>query len=351
MQGNITVLAGDGIGPEVTGAAVKVLEKIADRFGHTFTFVPARIGGCAIDADGMPLPEETIASCRAADAVLLGAVGGPKWDAMPGHLRPEKGLLQIRQALGLFANLRPAKVFDALKEASALKPEVLGDNLDLMVVRELTGGIYFGERGRKDDAAFDTMSYAADEVRRIAHVAFRVAGKRGGKVTQVDKANVLETSRMWREITEEVAAGYPGVELEHMYVDNAAMQLIRDPRQFDVILTANLFGDILSDEASMLTGSIGLLPSASLAEGKFGMYEPVHGSAPQIAGKDLANPIGAILSAAMMLRYTFDLEAEAQVIEDAVRTMLEEGYRTADLTTGADAIGLEEATRQILSRI
>lgn len=351
MQGKIAVIAGDGIGPEVVGAGQRVLDRVAERFGHEFEYMPVLAGGCAIDATGVPLPQESLETCRKADAVLLGAVGGPKWDGLPGHLRPEKGLLQIRQGLGLFGNLRPAKVFNALKSASPLKAEVIGDELDIMVVRELTGGIYFGERGREGDAAYDSMRYSVPEVDRIARVAFDVARKRGGKVTNVDKMNVLESSRLWREVVIGVAAEYPDVTLEHLLVDNAAMQLIRDPQQFDVILTSNMFGDILSDEASMLTGSIGLLPSASLAGGSFGLYEPIHGSAPQIAGQGIANPLGTILSIAMMLRYTFNLSEEADTVEKAVKAVLEQGLRTMDIAAGEATVGLEAMTDAVIEQI
>jgi 3-isopropylmalate dehydrogenase len=343
----IAVIPGDGIGPEVVEQAIVVLEAVAQKFGYRFEFQEVFMGGAALDAVGVPLPDETLEVCLKSDAVLLGAVGGPKWDAMPGHLRPEAGLLGIRKGLNLFANLRPAKVFPQLKSASTLKEEVLGEGLDILVVRELTGDVYFGDKGRAEipggQKAWDTAVYSTHEVERVAHVAFKIARGRRRKVTSVDKANVLESSRLWREVVSRVGQQYPDVELSHMYVDNAAMQLIRNPGQFDVILTTNMFGDILSDEAAMLTGSLGMLPSASLGEGKLGLYEPVHGSAPDIAGQDKANPIATIMSAAMMLRYSFDLEQEAQAVEDAVSRVLEQGYRTADIATpGTIVVGTRE---------
>jgi 3-isopropylmalate dehydrogenase len=351
MKYKIAVIEGDGIGPEIIGAAIKVLDQVGEKFGHDFVYTKVLAGGKAIDETGVPLPDETLDVCKESDAVMLGAVGGPKWDQLPGHLRPETGLLQIRQGLGLFANLRPAKLFNSLKDASPLKPEVIGDNLDIMVVRELTGGIYFGERGRKGDMAYDTMAYSTPEVERIAKVAFEVAQKRGGKLMNVDKMNVLESSRLWRETVHKIAEEYPDVTLEHLLVDNAAMQLVRDPQQFDVILISNMFGDILSDEASMLTGSIGLLPSASLGQGSFGLYEPIHGSAPQIAGRGIANPMGTILSTAMMLRYSFDLQNEADTIEKAVERVLNKGLRTVDIAAGGDSVGLEAITEAIIAEI
>ncbi len=347
MNYNIAVVKGDGIGPEVITETIKVLDRIGEKFGHTFNYDYVLAGGCAIDERGQCLPAETVEKCRKSDAVLLGAVGGPKWDDMPGDERPERALLGLRKELGLFANIRPAMVFDELADASPLKPSLLEGGLDIVVVRELTGGIYFGKKGTVEQtelgpAAYDVEQYAEEEVRRIAKVAFDMAMKRNKKVTSVDKANVLESSRLWRRIVSEVAAGYPEVELENFYVDNAAMQLVRQPKQFDVIVTSNIFGDILSDEASQITGSIGMLPSASLAEGNFGMYEPVHGSAPDIAGKNLANPIAAILSAAMMLRYTFGLSEEADAVENAVKKFLAEGYRTPDIAAGGPSVGTKE---------
>jgi 3-isopropylmalate dehydrogenase len=330
---------------------VAVLEKVGERYGHHFEFNYVLAGGRAIDETGVPLPASTLEVCQNSDAVLLGAVGGPKWDQLPGHLRPEKGLLQIRQGLGLFGNIRPAKVFKALKEASPLKPEIMGDSLDIVVIRELTGGLYFGKRGRDEAGAYDTMRYSEAEVRRIARLAFEVAKKRGGHLTNVDKMNVLESSRLWREVVLEVAGEYPEVTLNHQLVDNAAMQLVRDPHQFDTIVTANLFGDILSDEASMLTGSIGMLPSASLGEGPLGLYEPIHGSAPDIAGEHKANPLGTILSTALMLRYSFNLEVEALAVEGAVEKALDDGYRTPDLKGLGRTVTTEEMTDAVLERL
>ena len=342
----IAVLKGDGIGPEIVNEAIKVLNKTAEKFGFEVDYDEALLGGCAIDATGVPLPEETIAKCKAADSVLLGAVGGPKWDNQPGNNRPEAGLLGIRGALGLFANLRPAVIFEPLKNASPLKAEIIGDSMDIMIVRELTGGIYFGERGRKEvngqPAAWDTEMYTVGEVERIAKVAFDLAMKRNKKLTSVDKANVLESSRLWRETVKRVAEDYPEVELNHMYVDNCAMQLVRNPRQFDVILTSNIFGDILSDEASMIAGSIGMLASASLSGSKLGLYEPIHGSAPDIAGQNIANPLATILSVAMMLRYSLDQSEAADAIEAAVAKVLET-YRTPDIyEEGFTKVGCDE---------
>ena len=326
----ITLLKGDGIGPEIVNQAVKVLNKAAEKFGFTVEYDEALLGGCAIDATGVPLPEETVAKCKASDSVLLGAVGGPKWDNQPGSNRPEAGLLGIRGALGLFANLRPSVIFGPLKSASPIKDESIGDDMDIMIVRELTGGIYFGQRGREDDAAWDTEKYSVAEVERIARVAFDLAMKRNKKLTSVDKANVLESSRLWRQTVIEVSKDYPEVELNHMYVDNCAMQLVRNPKQFDVIVTSNIFGDILSDEASMIAGSIGMLASASLSGGKLGLYEPIHGSAPDIAGKGIANPLATILSVAMMLRYSLAQPEAAEAIEAAVAKVLENN-RTPDI--------------------
>jgi 3-isopropylmalate dehydrogenase len=331
----IAVLAGDGIGPEIIAQAMKALE-VLRRDGLKLELEAAPYGGAGYDAHGDPLPESTLKLARAADAVLCGAVGGPQYDALPRDKRPEQGILRIRKELQLFANLRPAMLFAELASASSLKPELVA-GLDILILRELTGDIYFGEpRGRRTNArgereGYDTMLYSEPEIRRIAEVGFQAAMKRGRKLTSVDKENVLETSRFWREIVKDVAKNYPEVELSHMYVDNAAMQLVRNPRQFDVIVTGNMFGDILSDEASMLTGSIGMLPSASLDANNKGLYEPAHGSAPDIAGKNIANPLATILSAAMMLRYTFNQEEAARRIEAAVKKVLAQGYRTADI--------------------
>lgn len=335
MNYTIALIKGDGIGPEIVTSAVRVLEKVGQKFGHRFAFSEYLMGGCAIDVCGTPLPEETVQGCLASDSVLLGAVGGPKWDKNPAALRPEKGLLGIRAALGLYTNLRPAKLYPALSAECPLRADIVEKGFDLMIVRELTGGIYFGERGRRDGKygpeAYDTEAYSVMEIERIARVAFEAAKKRSGRLVSIDKANVLETSRLWRETMHRIAAEYPEVALSDMLVDNAAMQLVRCPSQFDVIVTSNMFGDILSDEASQITGSIGLLPSASLGDGTRGLYEPIHGSAPDIAGQDKANPIATILSAAMMLRYSFSLSAEADCIEDAVDRVLASGLRTADL--------------------
>ena len=356
MNYKLAVIPGDGIGPDVVEQTLLVLDKVGEKFGHTFQYHKVLAGGCAIDATGGCLPQETIDVCKASDAVLLGAVGGWKWDTLPGDQRPERALLGLRKALGLFANLRPALLFEQLADASPLKPEILAGGLDIVVVRELTGGIYFGEKGVKDTdlgpAAYDIEQYAEEEVRRIAKVAFDMSMKRSKHVTSVDKANVLESSRLWRRVVTEVAKDYPEVTLDHLYVDNAAMQLVRNPRQFDVIVTSNIFGDILSDEASQITGSIGMLPSASLAQGDFGMYEPVHGSAPDIAGQDPANPMATILSAAMMLRYTFGLGQEADAIENAVKSVLDQGYRTPDLFAGEGTlVGTAEMGRRIAEAI
>lgn len=356
MEYKLAVIPGDGIGPDVVEQTLLVLDKVGEKFGHTFHYQKVLAGGCAIDATGACLPQETIDVCKASDAVLLGAVGGWKWDTLPGDQRPERALLGLRKALGLFANLRPALLFEQLADASPLKPEILAGGLDIVVVRELTGGIYFGEKGFRDTdlgpAAYDVEQYAEEEVRRIAKVAFDMAMKRSKHVTSVDKANVLESSRLWRRVVAEVAQDYPEVTLDNLYVDNAAMQLVRNPRQFDVIVTSNIFGDILSDEASQITGSIGMLPSASLAKGNFGMYEPVHGSAPDIAGQDKANPMATILSAAMMLRYTFGLLQEADAVENAVKAVLDQGYRTPDLFAGEGTlIGTAEMGRRIAEAI
>ncbi|MEO1924251.1 MAG: 3-isopropylmalate dehydrogenase [Nautiliaceae bacterium] len=325
----IAVLKGDGIGPEIVDEAIKVLDAVASKEGFDLEYNEYLLGGAAVDVFNNPCPDETIKGCMNSDAILFGAIGGPKWDSLPKEKRPESGLLKLRKSLGLFANIRPAIIFDELVNASSLKPEVI-KGVDLEVVRELTGGIYFGEPRYKDDnKAYNTMIYTRDEIERIAHVAFKEAQKRRKKVTSVDKANVLEVSELWREVVSEVAKEYPDVELEHMYVDNAAMQLVRDPKQFDVVLTGNIFGDILSDEASMIVGSIGLLPSASIG-GKVGLFEPIHGSAPDIAGQGIANPIATILSAAMMLDYLGENKG-ANRIREAIKKVLAEGYRTKDL--------------------
>ena len=356
MKFNIALVRGDGIGPEIVDSAVRVLEKVGGKYGHEFCTTPYLAGGSAIDACGVPLPEETVQGCLASDSVLLGAVGGPKWDGLPGDRRPEKALLGLRSALGLYTNLRPAKLYAPLRESCPLRADIVAEGFDLMMVRELTGGIYFGERGRREGAygpeAYDTEAYSVMEIERIARAAFDAARKRRGHVTSIDKANVLETSRLWRETVHRVAEEYPDVTLSDMLVDNAAMQLVRRPSQFDVVVTSNMFGDILSDEASQITGSIGLLPSASLGATKRGLYEPIHGSAPDIAGQDRANPIATILSAAMMLRYSFDLAGEADCIERAVDSALADGLRTADIAApGAESLGCRAMTDAILARI
>ncbi|KYG32271.1 3-isopropylmalate dehydrogenase [Alkalihalobacillus trypoxylicola] len=356
MRKKIAVLPGDGIGPEVTSSALKVLNIIGERFGHEFTYEEGLIGGVAIDQTGNPLPEETVELCKKSDAILLGAVGGPKWDQLPGHQRPEKGLLGLRKALQLFANLRPVTTFSSLTEASTLKSEVI-EGVDLMIVRELTGGIYFGEPRERiekngEEHAIDTLTYSKSEIERIVRKGFELAQVRNKKVTSVDKANVLESSRLWREVAEEVAKDFPEVSLEHMLVDNCAMQLIRAPKAFDVIVTENMFGDILSDEASMLTGSLGMLPSASLSATCCGLYEPIHGSAPDIAGKGLANPLATISSLSMMLKYEFGLEQEAEVLNEAVNQVLSNGARTADLAKDAShALSTDEMTERVIAAL
>lgn len=336
MKYDIAVLDGDGIGPEICAGAIKVLNKIGEKFGHEFVFTHYPIGGCAIDRVGVPLPEDTVKGCLASDSVLLGAVGGYKWDNLPVDVRPEKGLLGIRKAMGLYSNVRPAKLWKSLANASPLKRELICGGVEIIIVRELTGGIYFGERGKGEENgcayAWDTEKYSVKEIERIADIACKLALKRSKKIISVDKANVLETSRLWRKTVHEYAAkNYPQITVEDMLVDNAAMQIVKNPAQFDVVVTSNLFGDILSDEAAQVTGSIGMLASSSLGDGTRGLYEPIHGSAPDIAGKDLANPIATILAAAMMLRDSFDLTAEYDAIEGAVQRVLEEGYRTADI--------------------
>lgn len=356
MNYKIAIIPGDGIGPEVVEQTVDVLNCVGDKFNHVFEYEYLLAGGCAIDEKGTPLPEETLEACRKADAVLLGAVGGPKWDDPNAKIRPEQALLGLRGGMNLYCNLRPALLYAPLKNASPLKDNIIGDGIDICVVRELTGGIYFGERGRENingvQGAYDTERYNASEVRRIAKIGFETAMKRNKKLTSVDKANILESSRLWRSVIEEVARDYPEVEVNHMYVDNAAMQLVRDPRQFDVIVTSNMFGDILSDEASMITGSIGMLPSASLGEGTFGMYEPIHGSAPDIAGKGIANPLATILSASMMLKFSFNLEEEAKLIETSVLKVLENGYRTGDIMSdGMKLVGTKEIGELVLQEI
>ncbi len=358
MQYTIAVVKGDGIGPEIVSEAMLVLERIGEKFGHSFTWQEVLAGGCSIDAYGVPLTQETIDVCKAADSVLLGAVGGPKWDEVPSDHRPERALLGLRAELGLFANLRPAMMYSQLAAACPIKPEIIGDGFDLVICRELTGDVYFGKHYRSQstrgwgEMGCDDMNYSVYEVERIARRAFEMARVRRGKVTSVDKANVLETSRVWRETVTRISTEYPDVALDHMYVDNAAMQLVRNPGQFDVIVTGNLFGDILSDEASMITGSIGMLPSASLNESGRGMYEPIHGSAPDIAGRGIANPIATVLSCAMMLRYSFGLTAEADAIEAAVAATLAAGFRTGDIAAPGEAtVGTHAMGEEIRARI
>ncbi|MNO49679.1 3-isopropylmalate dehydrogenase [compost metagenome] len=356
MEYKVAVIPGDGIGPEVIEETVKVLNVIGDKYSHKFNYEYVLAGGIAIDEKGTPLPEETLEVCKNSDAVLLGAVGGPKWDDPTAKIRPEQALLGLRGGLNLYCNLRPAVLYSSLRDASPLKDSIIGDGIDICVIRELTGGIYFGERALwkegEEEIATDTEKYSTSEVKRIAKIAFETAMKRNKKVTSVDKANILESSRLWRRVVEEVHKDYPEVTLEHMYVDNASMQLVRNPRGFDVILTSNIFGDILSDEASMITGSIGMLPSASLGENSFGMYEPIHGSAPDIAGKGVANPLATILSSAMMLKFTFGLVEEAELIEKAVEKVLEEGYRTGDIMSeGMKLIGTREMGELVVNYI
>lgn len=351
MKCNLAVIKGDGIGPEVVTEAMKVLDTVGKIYGHEFDYEEILMGGCSIDATGVPLTDEAVAIAKSKDAVLLGSIGGntstSPWYKLPPNLRPEAGLLKIRKELGLFANLRPANLYDELKDACPLRAEIAERGFDMMMMRELTGGLYFGERKTEEVdgvmTAVDTLTYNENEIRRIAIKAFDIAMKRRKKVTSVDKANVLDSSRLWRKVVEEVAKDYPEVTLEHMLVDNCAMQLVRDPKQFDVILTENMFGDILSDEASMVTGSIGMLSSASLNETKFGLYEPSHGSAPDIAGQNKANPIATILSAAMMLRFSLDLDEEANAVEAAVQKVLTAGYRTGDIMSeGCTLVGTKE---------
>ena len=360
MQLHIGIIKGDGIGPEIVTEAVKVLDKVGETFRHTCDYTELLLGGASIDVHGVPLTDETVEKAKACDAVLMGSIGGDAktspWYQLEPSKRPEAGLLRIRKELGLFANLRPAVLYEELEGACPLKPELTEGGFDFMIMRELTGGLYFGERKTEEKdgvmTAVDTLSYNENEIRRIAKRAFDIAGKRSRKVTSVDKANVLDSSRLWRKVTEEVAAEYPDVTLEHMLVDNCAMQIVKNPKQFDVILTENMFGDILSDEASMVTGSIGMLASASLNDSKFGLYEPSGGSAPDIAGKGIANPIATILSAAMMLRFSFDLDKEADAVERAVDQVLKDGYRTGDImSAGCKQVGTKEMGDLICERI
>ncbi|MDT8859487.1 3-isopropylmalate dehydrogenase [Alkalihalobacillus sp. MEB130] len=356
MKKRIAVLPGDGIGPEVCEAATQVLSEIGRLYNHEFEYTFADLGGVAIDKAGTPLPDETLAVCKQSDAVLLGAVGGPKWDTLPGDQRPEKGLLGLRKALDLFANLRPVTIYDSLADASPLKDDII-QGVDLVIVRELTGGLYFGEprerRGEgNEEVAVDTLVYSRKEIERIVRKGFEFATIRGGSLTSVDKANVLESSRLWREVVDEVAKDYPEINYSHMLVDNAAMQLVRNPKQFDVMVTENMFGDILSDEASMITGSLGMLPSASLSQNGPGLFEPIHGSAPDIAGKGIANPLATLSSVVMMLTYAFEMKDEANALAEAINDVLEAGHRTADLTTDqSKALSTEEMTNQVLNAL
>ena len=360
MDLKITCIPGDGIGPEIVSEAKKVLDAVADKYGHSITYTDILMGGASIDVHGVPLTDEAIDTAKSADAVLMGSIGGntttSPWYQLPPNLRPEAGLLKIRKALNLFANLRPAILYEELSDACPLRKDISEKGFDMMIMRELTGGLYFGERKTVEEngvlKAIDTLTYDENEIRRIAIKGFDIARKRKNKVTSVDKANVLDSSRLWRKVVEEVAKDYPDVTLEHMLVDNCAMQLVKDPSQFDVILTENMFGDILSDEASMVTGSIGMLASASLNDSKFGLYEPSHGSAPDIAGQDVANPIATILSASMMLRYSFDLDKEADAIENAVKQVLKEGYRTGDIMSeGCTQVGCKQMGDLLAQRV
>ena len=360
MKCNLAVIKGDGIGPEIVEEAMKVLDAVGEKYGHTFSYEQILMGGASIDVHGKPLTDEALEIARNSDAVLMGSIGcdtsTSPWYQLPAQLRPEAGLLTLRKSLGLFANIRPAYLYEELKEACPLKDEIIGDGFDMVIMRELTGGLYFGERHTEEvdgvRVATDTLTYSEEEIRRIAVKAFDIARKRKKHVISVDKANVLDSSRLWRSVVEEVAKDYEDVTYEHMLVDNCAMQLVNDPGQFDVILTENMFGDILSDEASMITGSIGMLSSASLAEGKFGLYEPSHGSAPDIAGQDIANPIATILSAAMMLRYSFDLDEEAAAVEKAVKDVLADGYHTVDIMSeGMKQVGCREMGSLIIEKI
>lgn len=356
MKKNIAVIRGDGIGPEIVNQALKVLDKIADLYHHVFMYTDVDMGGCAIDKYGDPLPQAELDKCLASDSVLLGAVGGPKWNDVPGPMRPEKGLLRLRAGMGVYSNNRPAKIWPQLADASPLKPSIVAEGIDFIIVRELIGGIYFGkhetveENGEKK--AIDELTYSESEIERIGRIGFETARKRGKKLCSVEKSNVLDSSRLWKKVMHSLAAEYPDVELSDMLVDNCAMQIVKNPAQFDVIVTENMFGDILSDEASMITGSIGMIPSSSLGATSCGLYEPIHGSAPDIAGTDASNPIGTILSAAMMLRYSFDMAEEADCIENAVSAVLDEGYRTGDIfSPGCTKVGCQEMGRLIIDKM
>ncbi len=350
MVKNVAVIRGDGIGPEIVNEALKVLNKVAALYGHTFRYTDVDMGGCAIDKYGDPLPQAQLNKCLASDSVLLGAVGGNKWNDVPGHMRPEKGLLRLRAGMGVYSNNRPAKIWRQLSDASPLKKSIVDEGIDFIIVRELIGGIYFGEHKTKGDTATDVLTYNEAEIERIGRIGFETARKRNKKLCSVEKSNVLDSSRLWKKVMHKLSEEYPDVELVSMLVDNCAMQIVKNPAQFDVIVTENMFGDILSDEASMITGSIGMIPSSSLGATSCGLYEPIHGSAPDIAGKDVANPIGTILSAAMMLRYSFDMENEADAIESAVSKYLDAGYRTADIMSeGMTLVGCKQCGDQIVS--
>ena len=356
MKKNIAVIRGDGIGPEIVEQALKVLDKIALLYHHEFIYTDVDMGGCAIDKWGQPLPQAELDKCNASDSVLLGAVGGPKWNDVPGPMRPEKGLLKLRAGMGVYSNNRPAKIWPQLSDASPLKKSIVDQGIDFIIVRELIGGIYFGKHETVEEngeqVAIDELTYSESEIRRIGRIGFETARKRGKKLCSVEKSNVLDSSRLWKKVMQELAAEYPDVALEHMLVDNCAMQIVKNPSQFDVIVTENMFGDILSDEASMITGSIGMIPSSSLGATGCGLYEPIHGSAPDIAGQDVANPIGTILSAAMMLRYSFDMSDEADCIENAVSAVLDEGIRTADIySDGCTKVGCQAMGQAIIEKM
>ena len=356
MNKNIAVIRGDGIGPEIVEQALKVLDKIAENYGHTFNYTDVDMGGCAIDKWGNPLPEEMLKKCVESDSVLLGAVGGEKWNNVPGDMRPEKGLLRLRAGMGVYSNNRPAKIWKQLADASPLKKEIVDKGIDFIIVRELIGGIYFGEHKTDEEngekKAVDVLAYTESEIERIGRIGFETARKRNKRLCSVEKSNVLDSSRLWKAVMHRLAEEYPDVELSDMLVDNCAMQIVKNPAQFDVIVTENMFGDILSDEASMITGSIGMIPSSSLGATSCGLYEPIHGSAPDIAGMDIANPIGTILSSAMMLRYSFDMSKEADAIENAVSAVLDEGFRTADImSNGCKKVGCSEMGKLIISQL
>ena len=352
LNKNIAVIRGDGIGPEIVNQALKVLERIAELYGHTFTYTDVDMGGCAIDKYGEPLPEAELKKCLESDSVLLGAVGGDKWNDVPGDKRPEKGLLKLRSGMGVYSNNRPAKIWQQLSDASPLKKSIVDAGIDFIIVRELIGGIYFGEHKTEGDVATDVLKYSEAEVERIGRIGFETARKRNKKLCSVEKSNVLDSSRLWKKVMHRLAEEYPDVELSDMLVDNCAMQIVKNPAQFDVVVTENMFGDILSDEASMITGSIGMIPSSSLGSTSCGLYEPIHGSAPDIAGKDAANPIGTILSAAMMLRFSFDMPDEATAIENAVSEYLDKGYRTADIMSeGGNLVGCSKCGELICENL